>query len=178
MTRPVDPRQVTRTLAMIDIVGSTRLVDAIGDEAWVEVLSWHEQAFGRLIARYAGEIVDQAGDGFFLSFDETSAAIGCAVAIQRVLADHRRADGFALDVRIGLHRASVLRCGPVYRGKGVHVVARITALASAGEILASDETVRAGRIDVPCSSLRTVVLAGISEPACLVPIEWTQDAAA
>ena len=161
---------------MIDIVGSTRLIDAIGDDAWVDILSWHERTFGRFVARYAGEVVDQTGDGFFVSFAEPTAAIDCAVAIQRVLA-RRRPFGPALDVRIGLHRSSVLRCGLAYRGKGVHVVARITALASAGEILASHETVRASRVDVCRSRVRTVQLAGISEPARLVPIEWTRSGA-
>ena len=109
---------------MIDIVGSTRLIDAIGDDAWVDILSWHERTFGRFVARYAGEVVDQTGDGFFVSFAEPTAAIDCAVAIQRVLA-RRRPFGPALDVRIGLHRSSVLRCGLAYRGKGVHEASRI-----------------------------------------------------
>jgi class 3 adenylate cyclase len=155
-------------------VGSTRLVDAIGDSAWAQLLSWHERALGALFTRHDGELVDQAGDGFFVSFAESQAAIDCAVAIQRVLARHRETHGFALELRIGLHRADVLRCGPAYRGKGVHVVARIARLASASEILASHETVPARGVTVPVSDPRTVELAGISEPIEIHLIEWAK----
>ena len=45
------------------------------------------------------------GDGFFASFADASAAASCAVAIQRLLAEHRRLHGFAPQVRIGMHAA-------------------------------------------------------------------------
>jgi adenylate cyclase len=167
--------EVTRTFAFIDIVGSTTLLDAIGDAAWAQLLSWHELALGELFARHEGELVDQAGEGFFVSFREARAAIECAIAIQRVLAHHRETHGFALELRIGLHRAGVLRCGSNYRGKGVHAVARIAALASASEILASRETVQESHYDIPVSSPRTVELAGITEPAQVQLIHWAQD---
>ena len=174
-TEPIEAhRSVTRTFAFIDVVGSTRLIDAIGDAAWVRLLSWHERELEHLFAHHQGELVDQAGDGFFVSFVDPCAAIDCAVAIQRLLAHHRRRQGFALDFRIGLHRAEVLRCGLAYRGKGVHVGARIAAQASAGEILASRETVQAARASVPASRLRTVILEGISEPIQLLQIKWTR----
>ena len=164
---------MTRTFAYIDIVGSTRLIDAIGDAAWVQLLSWHERALGALFVRHDGELVDQAGDGFFVSFVEPRAAIECAAEIQRALARHREAHGFALELRIGLHRADVLRCGSAYRGKGVHVVARIAALASGGEILASRETIEASHADIAVSSSRAVELAGISEPIHVQRISWS-----
>jgi len=166
---------VTRTFAFIDIVGSTSLIDSIGDWAWVELLSWHERTLGVLFERHGGELVDQAGDGFFVAFADPAAAITCAAAIQRVLAQLRRANSFALDVRIGLHRAGVLRCGAAYRGKGVHVAARIARLAGGGEILASRDAVQASGTSVAASVSRAVELAGISEPVHVQRIEWSRD---
>ena len=166
---------VTRTFAFIDIVGSTSLIDSIGDWAWVELLSWHERTLGVLFERHGGELVDQAGDGFFVAFADPAAAITCAAAIQRVLAQLRRANSFALDVRIGLHRAGVLRCGAAYRGKGVHVAARIARLAGGGEILASRDAVEASGTSVAASVSRAVELAGISEPVHVQRIEWSRD---
>jgi class 3 adenylate cyclase len=167
-----EPRDVTRTFVFLDIVGSTKLVDAIGDSAWAHLLSWHERALGEVFARYGGELVDQAGDGFFVCFEEPDAALECTVAVQRVLAYHRQEHGFALPVRIGVHRARVLRAGRAFRGKGVHVGARIASRAGAGEILASSETVRASRADVSTSAPRAVELAGISEPVDVQLVEW------
>ncbi len=39
----------------------------------------------------------------FVALETPLSAIECAVAIQRALADHRRAHGFSPQVRIGLH---------------------------------------------------------------------------
>ncbi len=164
---------VTRTFAFIDIVGSTSLIDAIGDWAWVELLSWHERTLGVLFERHGGELVDQAGDGFFVTFAEPADAIACAVAIQRVLARCRQANSLALDVRIGLHRARALRCGAAYRGKGVHVAARIARLAGGGEILASRDAVESSGNRFASSVSRAVELAGISEPVDVQLIEWS-----
>ena len=49
--------------------------------------------------------------------------------IQRTLADHRRAHGFAPQVRIGVHAAEATRAAGDYEGAGVHAAARIGALA-------------------------------------------------
>ena len=166
---------MTRTFVFIDIVGSTRLIDEIGDWAWAELLTWHEQTLGELFERHGGELVDQAGDGFFVAFADPGAAIACAVAIQRVLGRYRQANSFVLDVRIGLHRAGVLRCGAAYRGKGVHVAARIARLAGGGEILASRDTVEASGTRVAASVSRAVELAGISEPVHVQLIECSRE---
>jgi adenylate cyclase len=80
------------------------------------------------------------GDGFFLGFDSTEAAIACAIAIQRRLAEQRETQGFALQVRIGVHASNATQVGRNFTGKGVHEASRIAALASGGEILASTQT--------------------------------------
>jgi len=73
-------------------------------------------------------------------------------------------------VRIGLHAAEAQRHGGLYRGKGVHVAARIAALASAGEILASQDTVATAPPTVTLSSPRVATLKGVSEPLAVVTV--------
>jgi class 3 adenylate cyclase len=54
---------------------------------------------------------------------------------------------------------------------GVHTAARISALAGAGEILASAETI--GEVpDARISERRPALLKGIAEPVDIVSIEW------
>jgi class 3 adenylate cyclase len=160
----------TRTFLFSDIVKSTELVAAMGDEAWSEVLRWHDQTLRGLFARHTGEEIDHAGDGFFVSFEQPDRAIECAVQIQRTLADHRRNHGFAPQVRIGLHQTAATRAGAAFRGKGVHEAARIAAEAHGGEVLASWHTAQ------PCkfalSEPREVTLKGITEPVQVVSISW------
>jgi class 3 adenylate cyclase len=165
-------RRVTRTFMFTDIVRSTNLVEAMGDDAWEDLLRWHDRTLRELFAEHGGEEIDHAGDGFFVAFGSAEAAADCAVAIQRTLAEHRRSQGFSPQVRIGLHAAEATQLGDDYRGKGVHVAARVGALAGAGEILATRQSLpdEAGRHSVGDS--RTITLKGISEPAEVVTVEW------
>jgi class 3 adenylate cyclase len=92
-----------------------------------------------------------------VAFQSAGDALGCAVAIQRVLQAHRRAHGFAPQVRIGVHAASATHEGLDYRGKGVNAAARVGALAVGDEILATAETASLAGTR-PVSGPRTVTL--------------------
>jgi class 3 adenylate cyclase len=81
--------RVKRTFVFTDIVGSTPLVEALGDEAWQELIRWHDQTLRTIVDRYSGMEVRQTGDGFFVAFQDASAAIEAAVTVQRTLAEHR-----------------------------------------------------------------------------------------
>ena len=166
------PRTETRTFMFTDIVRSTQLIEAIGDEAWADLVRWHDQALRALFAAHGGEEIDHAGDGFFIAFPSVRPAVDCSVAIQRALLDHRRQQGFAPQVRIGLHTAAAQRRDGAYRGKGVHVAARIAALAEAGEIMASRDTVETTPAGVTLSAPRAVTLKGLSEPLEVVSLSW------
>jgi class 3 adenylate cyclase len=75
-------------------------------------------------------------------------------------------------VRIGLHAAPAQRQGDSYSGKGVHVAARIAAIAEGGEILVSRDTVEAVPPGFSLSTPRTVMLKGLSEPFEVVSLAW------
>lgn len=165
------PQRVRRAFVFTDIEKSTDLVSAIGDEAWESLLSWHDETLRGLFATHGGEVAHHTGDGFFVTFEDASSAIGCAIAVQRALAEHRRAHGFAPRVRIGIHSAEATRRGGDYGGAEVHKAARIAALASGAEILASVETIReAGDVDV--SEPREATLKGFSEPVQIASVGW------
>ncbi len=164
-------RRELRTFMFTDIVASTNLVEALGDEAWDHLLRWHDQTLRSLFAGHHGEEVNRIGDGFFVAFERTADGVRCAVEIQHVLERHRVDHGFAPRVRIGLHQAETTRQGADYQGRGVHEAARIAALAEGGEILASRRSV-ASLSDLPLSAPRSVTLKGISEPVEVVSITW------
>jgi class 3 adenylate cyclase len=168
---PAVPQAVGRTFVFTDITGSTVLLEAIGDEAWGDLRRWHDEELRRCIAAHGGEEVDHTGDGFFIAFDGPGPAIACAQEIQRRLAQHRREHGFAPHVRIGVHAADASRTGESYTGMGVHVAARIGALAEAGEILASASTVEALE-GLDLSDRRPATLKGVSEPVEVLSVGW------
>ncbi|MGH2711163.1 MAG: adenylate/guanylate cyclase domain-containing protein [Actinomycetota bacterium] len=166
--------RVVRTFIFTDIVRSTNLVEAIGDEAWEDVVGWHDRTLRALFAEHGGEEVSHAGDGFFVAFEDPSAALTCAAAIQLSLAEHRRSAGFAPQVRVGVHASEATQREGDYGGRGVHEAARIGAVAEGGEILASLETVDAAGSGWETSDPREVSLKGIATPAKVVTVSWQQ----
>jgi class 3 adenylate cyclase len=166
------PDQVRRAFMFTDIVKSTNLVGAIGDEAWEDLLRWHDQTLSSLFAAHGGEVAHHTGDGFFVAFDDAGSALRCAVAVQRALVEHRRAHGFAPLIRIGVHAAQATRRGQDYSGEEVHKAARIAALAEGGEILTSLDTVSAEEGEFRVSGSREVALKGVAGPVEVARIEW------
>ena len=165
------PVQVTKTFMFTDIVGSTNLAEVLGDQAWERLLRWHDDMLRGLVASGGGEIVNSTGDGFFAAFDSARQGIDCAISIQRALRDHRASTGFAISVRIGLHTAEANRRGTDYSGMGVHVSARVAALAGGGEVLATAETLaEAG--DVATNEAREAPIKGVTAPVHLASVAW------
>ncbi len=157
-----------RTFMFTDIVDSTKLVEILGDEKWNKLLAWHDRTLSELIEAQGGEVIKQTGDGYFAAFQRPAAAIEAAVAIQRALDEH---EPLAPDVRIGLHTGGAFhRRDDDYAGQGVNMAARIGALAAAGEILVSRDSIDGARFAL--SNPRQETLKGFEEPVELVAVEW------
>ena len=166
----VEPkRRVLKTFMFTDVVGSTNLVEVLGDEAWDTLLRWHDTTLREVFTAHQGKEISTTGDGFFVGFDSPEEAVAAAVAIQRRLAEHRQKAGFAPQVRIGLHAADANQVGDNYRGRGVHEASRIASLAAGNEIVASAAT--AGDT-YPTSSPRSELLKGFTEPVEVVTVDW------
>ena len=156
-----------------DIVTSTDLVGLIGDEAWGELLQWHDRELRSAFASHRGEEVHTTGDGFFVAFESATDGLECGVDIQRRLARHRHEHGFAPTVRIGLHTAEATREGTDYRGRGVHVAARIGAAAGSEEILVSSAALGAPSSSrFGLSDPRRLTLKGVDEPVEVRSVDW------
>ena len=166
------PDRVTRTFMFTDIVKSTDLLGVIGDEAWEDLLSWHDQTLRSLFASHGGEVAHHTGDGFFVAFEDARSALACAVGVQRALSEHRRAHGFAPLVRIGVHAGEGTRRGQDFSGGEVHKAARVAASAEGGEILATIDTVAVAHGEFRVSDPREVALKGVAKPIEVARIEW------
>jgi len=159
-----------KALMFTDLAGSTRLVEAIGDAAWRDLSAWLDAEIRKLFAEHNGREVDHAGDGFFVVFAAARDAIECAIAIQRRLASHRRTQGYAPQIRIGIHEDEVQVEGSTVRGAAVHRAARLCAAAKPDTILASREAIEAsGRRAV---GLRDFDLKGVSGRVQAAEVSW------
>ena len=127
--------RVLSTVLFSDIVGSTDHASMIGDEAWRRLLDRHDEIVSRELARFRGAQVKYTGDGVLARFDGPARAVACGLAIAEAL----RALG--ITVRTGVHTGEIELRGNDIGGIGVHVGARIMALAQPDEVLVS-RTVR------------------------------------
>lgn len=127
--------RVLATVLFTDIVDSTATAAELGDRVWSELLRRHQRAVRDELERFAGREVKSTGDGFLATFDGPARAIGCARAI---LAS---AQSTGLAVRAGLHTGECEVIGEDIGGIAVHIAARVSEQAGAGELIVS-RTVR------------------------------------
>jgi class 3 adenylate cyclase len=165
------PREI-RTFVFTDIVDSTRLVEVLGDDAWSDVLAWHDRTLRDLFAGHGGQEVDQTGDGFFAAFQDVAPALDFAGALQRALQQHRREHGFAPQVRVGIHAGEAVIRGENFGGRDVHVAARIGAASGPGEILVTAATMQGMTPGRSTSNPRTLSLKGVADPVDVVSLDW------
>jgi len=134
------------TLLFTDLVGSTQLTDALGDEGAQEILRIHNALVREEVGRHGGSEVKTMGDGFMIAFKSPTSALACAVAIQRAIAQHNREQPTReFMVRMGLNAGEAIQEEADFFGSAVIVAARIAALAEGGEILTSEAVKQLGQ---------------------------------
>jgi pimeloyl-ACP methyl ester carboxylesterase/class 3 adenylate cyclase len=127
--------RVLSTVLFTDIVGSTELLAAQGDDHWRRQLDDHDRLVDKVLSRYGGRRAKHTGDGVFALFDGPTKAARCGLDLVPALATH------GIPIRAGVHIGECEKRGDEWSGMAVHVGARIGAMAAAGEVLTS-RTVR------------------------------------
>jgi class 3 adenylate cyclase len=129
VARPIDVDRVLMTVLFTDIVDSTRHAASMGDKAWSALLEQHDAIAARAVERYQGVVVKRTGDGLLATFDGPGRGVRAAREIQESV------QPLGIDVRAGLHTGEVERRADDVAGIGVHIGARVSALAGPGEVL-------------------------------------------
>jgi class 3 adenylate cyclase/pimeloyl-ACP methyl ester carboxylesterase len=123
--------RVLATVLFTDIVDSTRRAADMGDRDWHALLDAHDAVVRSQLNRFRGREVNTSGDGFLAMFDGPQRAIRCAMAIRDAV------QALGIQVRAGLHTGECEVRGDDIGGIGVHIGARVSALAGANEVLVS-----------------------------------------
>ena len=129
----------TITLLFIDMEGSTRLLQQLGN-IYPSVLADYRQLIRTAFGQWHGHEVDTQGDAFFVAFARATDAAAAAVAIQRALAAHRWPHDVTVKARIGLHTGERQLSPEGYIGVDVHHAARIMSAGHGGQIVLSHTT--------------------------------------
>ena len=126
-----EPERVVTTVMFTDIVDSTRVAAAMGDQMWRDLLYRHDELIRRELVKWRGHEVKTVGDGFLATFDGPARAIHCA----RAVSEGTRPLG--IEIRCGLHTGEMEIVDDDVAGLAVHIAARICALAGPSEVLVS-----------------------------------------
>lgn len=145
-------RQVT--VMLCDMVGSTKLVDALDPEDFREILAAYQQTCEAAVQRYGGFNAQWAGDGLLAYFgypqaheDQAQRAVHAGL---QIVAEVERLDArlsVELRVRVGLHSGLVVtgevgtgaaRLERAVVGSTPHIAARLQSLAAPGTVVVSD----------------------------------------
>jgi class 3 adenylate cyclase/tetratricopeptide (TPR) repeat protein len=131
----------TVVVMFTDLVGSTELLVALGEDRFDSVRDEHDSLVGGSVDTHHGEVVKHTGDGFMAVFPGAAEAIAAATEIQRRISSRNETPDVGFDVRIGISAGDVAKRAGDYHGVAVVEAARLCAAAAGGQILAS-ETVR------------------------------------
>ena len=147
------------TLLFTDIEGSTRLIEELGEEAYVRALAEHRRALRGAVAAHDGVEVDTQGDAFLYAFAHPERALAAAAQGQEALISG------PVKVRMGLHTGEPHLTGEGYAGRELHRAARIAAVGHGGQVLVSAATY--GLVDVDLLDLGEHRLKDFDEPVAL-----------
>ena len=134
--------RTVQTVLFTDLVGHTEMMRRLGDERGRAVLREHERITRECIGRHGGTEIKTDGDSFMVSFVSVTAALDCAIALQRAFDVPLSPDpsptegrGEILGVRIGLNAGEPIEEDGDLFGSTVILAARVKEQAGAGEIL-------------------------------------------
>ncbi len=122
-----------RTIMVTDVVGSTSMLERIGDVAAKEIELSLERQTDDLLARFSGSRVDHTGDGIMAAFTSAADAVSCALALQQAVAA-RSGDPVPVQIRIGIAAGEPIVEGERFFGAAVNLAARLCAAAEPGTV--------------------------------------------
>jgi class 3 adenylate cyclase len=126
-----DLDRVLATVLFTDIVDSTSTAALMGDAKWRSTLDEHDRIAKGLIGRYRGTYRKSTGDGLMATFDGPARAVRCAEALVEAVKP------LGIEIRAGAHTGEVTIGDNDLAGLGVHVAARVAAMAGDSEVWAS-----------------------------------------
>ena len=132
MSQTQNSAQASAAVAFVDLAGFSAIADVYGDEAAIDVLEIFERMVREALSGYEPPI-KWIGDEAMLSFTEPESAIE---ALGTLLQACRSEPRIPL-TRGGLNFGPVIRRANDLFGSTVNIAARIAALASPGQLLAT-----------------------------------------
>ena len=162
-----------------DIVGSTAMTQARGDEGAQLVVHAHNEIVRDALALHGGKEIKHTGDGIMATFPQITNAVDGAIAIQQAC---RRANAgdpeLGLGICIGINAGEPIHEGGDIFGTPVQMAARVLSKAGGDEIAVSNlvQEMCAGK-SYGLSKKGDYELKGFDQPVPIFLVEWQTTAA-
>lgn len=162
------------TVMFTDMVGSTDMTQAQGDEAAQTVVRRHNTIVRAALAQFAGKEVKHTGDGIMASFVSAANGVEAAASIQKAVASHNaKHPDQPLHLRIGMNAGEPIEEEDDLFGTTVQLAARVCAKADADQVFCTNvvrELSSGKKIDF--TSLGAHSLKGFRDPIELYEVSW------
>jgi adenylate cyclase len=158
-----------------DVSGSTKLYETIGDTAAHQAIDLCVKLFSALTVQHGGRVVKTIGDEVMAVFPDATHAGAAARDIQLGMHEMAPVGKLRLGVRIGMHQGPVMeKDGDVF-GDTVNLAARLTEMASRGQIITSLDTVELltpiQKMD--CRQLYSIPVKGKEKDVPICELMWS-----
>jgi adenylate cyclase len=136
-------KDIELAILFADVVGSTRLFEAMGDLRARDMVSTCIDVMREATEQHHGTLIKTIGDEVMSTFPTADDALNAAGQMQKQIAAHTelRVEGQPVSIRIGCHYGSVVLENRDVFGASVHTANRMTSQAKAGQIITTSATV-------------------------------------
>lgn len=160
-----------------DVSGSTKLYETAGDAVAVVAIDACVSLFKAKTQEHGGRVIKTIGDEVMAVFPSAGDATEAAIEMQFGVDALPPVAGTKLGIRIGFHLGPVVdREGDVF-GDTVNLAARLTGLATKGQIITSRESVDQliPMLKSACRQLYSIAVKGKANEVMLCEVFWQQN---
>jgi class 3 adenylate cyclase len=122
-----------------DVAGSTAIYDTLGDAAAEKCIADCINMMARVVKSHSGQVVKTIGDEVMARFNDPNEAYMAAKQIQAQSSNIKIDDFKSAQMRIGMHTGPVIEKDNDIFGDAVNIAARMTGIATAGQIIISED---------------------------------------
>jgi len=132
---------VTRAVLFVDVSGSTRLYETLGDERALACVGRSLAIIARVCGDCGGKVIKTTGDGAMCMFETADAALRASRLMQEKTDEQQEPGEPSLGIHIGCHFGPVLEKAGDLFGDTVNLAARVAGVAKVGQIITTADTI-------------------------------------
>lgn len=160
-----------------DIVGSTTLYEALGDNAAKRLIDEALTALAAVTKQHGGRVIKTIGDEIMCLFPAAEKGFHAANGMQKMIDSLPKVSGTKRRIRIGFHAGPVIEEGGDVFGDTVNIAARMVGLAKGMQTMTTRGTVDMlpTHLRILTRNIADVAIKGRSDGMMLCEVLWQQE---